>query len=116
MELFWLYIFMKLDIIQGVFSLLGTLLLLLGGFLWIVGVAEDLHRMCRIGKPIIIVGIIFGTLGVLTPNRADAVAIIAGYGVLEAVKTETAQRLASTSVRIIEKWLNRHLDKLPVKP
>ena len=49
----------------------------------------------------------FSTAKALMPSKEDAYFIAAGVGITEAVKSETAQRIASKSVGIIEQWLDK---------
>lgn len=51
--------------------------------------------------------LIFSTAKALMPSKEDAYFIAAGVGITEAVKSETAQRLASKSVGVIEQWLDK---------
>jgi len=46
---------------------------------------------------------------VMVPTQEDAVFILAGTGVIQAAKTDTAQRLAGKSVQVIEKALDDYL-------
>lgn len=46
---------------------------------------------------------------VITPSQKDAMFIIAGTGVIEAAKSDTAQRLANKSVNVVEKYLDEML-------
>lgn len=46
---------------------------------------------------------------VLIPSQKDTMFIVAGIGVLEAAKTETAQRVAGKAVAIVEKAMDEYM-------
>ena len=52
---------------------------------------------------------------VLVPNQKEAAFIIAGTGVIEAARTDTAQRLAGKSVQVVEQYLDEILKEEPKK-
>ena len=52
---------------------------------------------------------------IFVPTKKEAMFIIAGTGVIEAAKSETAQRLAGKSVDIVEKYLDNLIDKADKK-
>jgi len=61
----------------------------------------------RWGVIFILLALLFSTAKALLPSKEDAYFIAAGVGITEAVKSETAQRLASKSVSVIENWLDK---------
>lgn len=61
----------------------------------------------RWGVIFVLVALLFSIAKALLPSKEDAYFIAAGVGITEAVKSETAQRLASKSVGIIENWLDK---------
>lgn len=48
-------------------------------------------------------------MALLVPSKDDAIFIIAGTGVIEAAKTDSAKRIAGKSVAVIEKYLDSAL-------
>lgn len=61
----------------------------------------------RWGVVFVLLALLFSTAKALMPSKEDAYFIAAGVGITEAVKSETAQRLASKSVGVIEQWLDK---------
>lgn len=61
----------------------------------------------RWGVIFVLLALVFSTAKALLPSKEDAYFIAAGVGITEAVKSETAQRLASKSVSVIENWLDK---------
>lgn len=69
---------------------------------------EQARKTCkRYGILFAFLVLTFSTAKALMPSKEDAYFIAAGVGITEAVKSETAQRLASKSVGIIENWLDK---------
>lgn len=66
----------------------------------------------RWGVIFVLVALLFSTAKALLPSKEDAYFIAAGVGITEAVKSETAQRLASKSVGVIEQWLDKQRDAI----
>jgi len=113
MESLWiLYWITRLDTLIQTLSwvqgLAGALFLALG-FLRIVSSDLEVEEKALAKKWMPV----FATVFILTsatkpfiPSKEDAMLIAAGVGITEAVKSETAQRLASKSVAVVEKWLD----------
>lgn len=55
------------------------------------------------------------TINILLPTKKDAMVIVAGIGVVEAVKSDTAKSFASKSTQIIENWLDEQVAATGVK-
>lgn len=69
---------------------------------------EQARKTCkRYGMFFAFLVLTFSTAKALMPSKEDAYFIAAGVGITEAVKSETAQRLASKSVGVIEQWLDK---------
>lgn len=69
---------------------------------------EQARKTCkRYGMFFAFLMLAFSTAKALMPSKEDAYFIAAGVGITEAVKSETAQRLASKSVGVIEQWLDK---------
>jgi len=48
-------------------------------------------------------------LDAILPSKKDAMVIVAGIGVVEAIKSETVKSVGSKSVAVVEKWLDEQL-------
>lgn len=120
-ELFGLYLFTRLDNIKeisGIFLVICAVLLT-GSFIVMTinnpdqdysrsekRDHEQAKRMFNAMKPWFFV-LLF--IVVFVPNQKTAMFIVAGTGVVEAAKTDTAQRIASKSVGVVEKYLDEML-------
>lgn len=108
-EIFWLYLLTRLDGIQC----LLTLFLTIGGcaygafiFVWVCeGTPAKYKHIAPLWKVLAVAAVLLG----FTPSRNDAMFILAGTGVIEAAKTDTAQRIAGKSVDVVEKYLDEML-------
>jgi Na+/phosphate symporter len=59
----------------------------------------------------IVAFLLFGAVKVFIPTQSDAALILAGSAVIDVAKSETAGRLASKSVQLIEQTLDGYLKK-----
>lgn len=113
MEMFWLYMFTRLDAIL-VTSL--TVLIVSGcafcvaGFVWAMEGFDDEFSGPKLltqrgGKAMVIAGVVL----MLTPSQKDVAVMLAGSAVLHAARTPEAGRIASKSVQLIEQTLDAYL-------
>lgn len=119
MEHFWtLYWITRLDSIGTVFVFLAVVFALFTTVCAVVYACEagsvysepnqsTLKTSKRWGVIFVLLALLFSTAKALIPSKEDAYFIAAGVGITEAVKSATAQRLASKSVGIIEQWLDK---------
>ena len=116
-DTFLLYLLTRLDAIKDVI----TFLLVVGGtvyaaaLLWFaISYVENFGDEEVQGLKIylfwsLIPLIAFAFLQVAIPSKKDAMFIVGGSAVLEAAKSDTAQRVASKSVQMVEKYLDEQL-------
>lgn len=117
-ELFLLYLLTRLNEVKELiaFCVLVYLIFVFGvGFFMFIRYAVD----DEIGEPFKksmypILGmwkimLLCTVINALIPNKESAMFIIAGTGVIEAAKSDTAQRLANKSVNVVEKYLDEML-------
>jgi len=105
-EVFWLYLFTRLDAIQALLQIAS----MLGGFgVGAAWFAVFIDRWNGPVKSLTAVWVCVVMLFVMIPTQKDAMFILAGTGVIQAAKTDTAQRLAGKSVAVIEKALDDYL-------
>lgn len=117
MELFWLYLILKLDAMQStlVFILVIATLALI---FWTIGAlctqdeCREKNRIPFIKLRYWVCYVMGGIILTLMPTSKDATILAAGYGILEVTKTDTAKRLASKSVDLIEQFLEKHAQKI----
>lgn len=118
-EIFLLYLFTRLGAIQTILfigAVFSSVALFSLGIMLMATAASNYHKeehafsKRAIKYPITTLSIC-GLLLLIVPSQKDAMFIVAGAGVLEAAKTETAQRLASKSVQVIEGFIDNYLEK-----
>lgn len=116
MDSFWtLYWITRLDTIiftMNVFAwiFVGSTFLFTLSALIIAGEMDDEEtatKAAKVAKASALLFVIIMGVKMFIPSKEDAVVIAAGVGITEAVKSETAQRLASKSVGVIEQWLDK---------
>lgn len=108
-EIWWLYLLTRLDNI----SCMLTLFLIIGGiayavfiFVWVCeGRPDEYKGLVPLWKMFAITTVFI----TLIPNKNDVAFILAGTGIIETAKSDTAQRLAGKSVSIFEKYLDELL-------
>ena len=104
---FTLYLITRLEAI-GAATLILSLVLAIAAlvtFSW--GVSErKLDKAQPRVRKLLRVAICSFIISVLAPSQKDAMFIAGGVGVLEASKSETAQRVANKSVEAVERWLD----------
>ena len=104
---FTLYLITRLDAIGWVAILLAVLFAFVGVFVLAIG--YDINKLDRakpLGCKLLAAAACSLFVAVLTPSQKDALFIAGSIGVLEAAKSETAQRVANKSVEAIERWLD----------
>lgn len=118
MEHFWtLYWITRLDSLGLLFTILAALsaisvFICVGSYYDNTGGYTEPNTQAmkawkRYGILFAFLALTFSTAKALMPSKEDAYFIAAGVGITEAVKSETAQRLASKSVGVIEQWLDK---------
>lgn len=111
MDIFLLYLLTRLDTVIGLS--IGLMIAFgmgaLFGFLF--GNIDGSDEALMWGRRSLIGFAICAAVFAVTPSQKDALFIVAGVGVIEAAKTDTAKRLASKSVQIIEDFLDGQLKK-----
>jgi len=115
MDVFLLYLWTRLDPLHVVFNFLmyggGFATYFCVGWYWIHDKPPIAVRMLKYSVAALIVGVI---ALVIVPSKKDAALILAGSAVLDVARSETAGRLASKSVQLIEQTLDGYL-KTPAK-
>ena len=104
---FTLYLITRLDAIGNI-SITMTFLFVLAAFA-VAGITYVECEFARAKQPIknmLIAAACSLAVFVLTPSQKDVMFIAGGVGVIEAAKSETAQRVASKSVEAVERWLD----------
>ena len=105
-EVFWLYLFTRLDMLCA----LSTVATVFGGMgVGVAWVANFIDAWKGPVKSLTAVWLFAVLCTVVIPTQKDAMFILAGTGVIQAAKTDTAQRLAGKSVAVIEKALDDYL-------
>lgn len=75
-----------------------------------LGVRRVSQRGVKLFGPIFVLSFM---LNMFIPTTRDAVAIAGGYGLVEAVKNETVQRLFGKSTKVASQWLDEQLNGTP---
>lgn len=116
MELFLLYLWLQLDTI-GIISFVA--LLLIGAVATATGFMtweeEDDQKLTSLALKSRRWALILLIITIFLPSTKDAAILLAGYGVLEIAKTDTAKRVMSNSVKILEHHLEKYAKELPEK-
>lgn len=115
-EIFWLYLLTRLDSIRA----LCAILIIGGGIPYVVFFifyvvessssyggedGEEVKPFIWLWKPLAFLALFI----TLLPDKNDVAFILAGTGIIEASRTDTAQRLAGKSVTVFEKYLDELL-------
>ena len=104
---FTLYLITRLDAIGAVALVLSLVLAIVALVTFSWGFSEGaLDKVKSRARKLLIAAICSLIVSVLVPSQKDAMFIAGGVGVLEATKSETAQRVANKSVEAIERWLD----------
>lgn len=117
MEIFLLYLFTRIPAIKGMLFLCALLLFALGSVKFIdtdgkYGLTDaEKAPLFKDAKRWMLWAILPVILGGLVPSKEDVGLILAGSAVLEVAKSETAGRLASKSVQLIEQTLDGFIQK-----
>lgn len=112
MEILLLYLFTRLGPLHAVFDvgLFGGAISVYASGAWYF--IHDKPAIARSFIKVSVALLVLSIVGkVLIPTQKDAALILAGYGVIEIAKSETAGRLASKSVQLIEQTLDGYLKK-----
>jgi hypothetical protein len=105
-EIFWLYLFTRLDAIRELFTAL-SILAATGILVAIMG--RLIAKVVTPIKSLVAVWITLVLISVALPSKQDAVLILAGVGVIEAAKSEEVRQFAGKSVEVIEKAMDDFL-------
>ena len=107
-ETFMLYLFTRLDNLNGVL-VVGGVLLLIGTLVSIICaitlMLDDLeypkifHKLWAVFAAVVF-------LNIITPTQKDVALILAGSTIMSIAKTDEAQRITSKSVRVVEQYLD----------
>ena len=104
---FTLYLITRLDAIGSTALFLSPMLAIaaLATFSW--GISEGcLDKAQPRVRKLLKAAFCSLIISVSVPSQKDAMFIAGGVGVLEAAKSETAQRVANKSVEAVERWLD----------
>lgn len=112
MDLFLLYVWTRLDPIVGVL-MISTLVLAISIIANVIFSCDEIgdrkKQLIDIRKKLFF-AISFTIAGaVLIPNSKDSLLIMGGSAVLDAARSDSAKRIASKSVELIERAIDRHL-------
>lgn len=119
-EVFLIYLLTRLDGILGLTHTVSMCFVIgyfVAGFFVLVSFIEERdgdakefrEKTLGLMKKTMYIPIIAVFLSVLIPSKEDAKFIIAGTGLVEIAKSDTAQRLESKSVQVVEKYLDNFL-------
>ena len=104
---FTLYLITRLDAIGAVALVLSLVLAIVALVTFSFGFSEGkLDKAQPRVRKLLIAASCSLIVSVLVPSQKDALFIAGGIGVLEAAKSETAQRVANKSVEAVERWLD----------
>ena len=105
-ETFLLYVLTRLDGIQYFLSLLSWVGCCALFIYILIETTEEGKSVSEAAGPYWIPLALCIILTLLVPSKDDAIFILAVTGVIEAAKTDSAKRIASKSVEVIEKYLD----------
>lgn len=118
MDIFLLYLFTRLDAFKMTLVVLAVFLCIaaLITIMTTIDTYSDEEKTAaaerrKIGYKLIACAFAIQLLNVAVPNRESAAVILGGYAIIEVARSETAGRLASKSVQLIEQTLDGYLKK-----
>lgn len=104
---FTLYLITRLDTIGWVAILLAVLFAAVAVFVLAFGYeANNFDRAKTNARKLLIAAACSLFVAVFTPSQKDALFIAGGAAVIEATKSETAQRVVSKSAEAVERWID----------
>ena len=104
---FALYLITRLDAIGWVATLLAVLFAAVAVFVLAFGYEfNSFDRAKTNARKLLIAAACSLFIALFTPSQKDALFIAGGAAVIEATKSETAQRVASKSVEAVERWID----------
>ena len=104
---FTLYLITRLDTIGWVAILLTVLFAFVAAFVLTIGHEFNCFDRAKTNaRKLLIAAACSLFVAVFTPSQKDALFIAGGAAVIEATKSETAQRVASKSVEAVERWID----------
>lgn len=98
MELFLLYLWLKLDLFSSICTLLFMGGGFLGGFLFCISADSDHPGDVKgrsFAKKLLIVALICGPIAMLLPSKKDAAILVGGHFALQAVQSPEAAKIIS---------------------
>lgn len=120
MDIFLLYVFTRVNVLLTIFGVAAFVLLFIVALLHMTadinGIGRDnrdeitkkhrqsANRLLWVAVPCVV-------MVAIIPSQRDLAIILAGHGLFEIAKSETAGRLASKSVQLIEQTLDGYLKK-----
>ena len=111
-ETFMLYLLTRLDDLSTLCTLIAVFGSIIWGIAWIpLGIEGVISKHKKTMMKFMWIPLIASTFAVLLPSKKDVIFIIAGTGLIEISKTDTAQRLASKSVLVFEQYLDKLVEK-----
>ena len=112
-ETFALYLLTRLDALVGI----SVSIAMISGFAYVILFFMDsqfVDKEFTNQRRLLMWMTILGVAGVMfIPSQKEAMFIVAGTGVIEAAKSDTAQRIAGKSVAVVEKYLDEALKDKP---
>ena len=112
-ETFALYLLTRLDALVGI----SVSMAIISGFAHVMLFLTDsefVDKAFTKQRRLLMWMTILGVAGIMfIPSQKEAMFIVAGTGVLEAAKSDTAQRIAGKSVAVVEKYLDEALKDKP---
>lgn len=119
-DIFLLYIFTRADAAQNLLVLITFVSAMLTALWWMTAcgvfssyglLEEKKQRFGKVSKRFAVASLVAASLATALPSQKDLMFILAGVGVLEVAKSETAQRIAGKSVQVIEQYLDGLVEK-----
>lgn len=112
-ETFMLYLFTRLDNLNGVLWIGGVLLLAATVMTVIASciMHSDGDEYPKIFHKLWAVFAVVVLLNIVVPTQKDVALILAGSTIMSIARTDEAQRITSKSVRVVEQYLDALLTK-----
>ena len=120
MEIFLLYLFTRLDPLNHAltgFAVVSSICIFIALMFFPFWndpyfIGNDFVQLGRKWFRRVCIALVIAGIGAIAvPTQKEAAIILAGYGILEVAKSESAQRLAGKSVELIEQTLDGYLKK-----
>lgn len=112
-ETFMLYLFTRLDTLNGVIT--AAALLLLAATIFSIFAACMMYsenmKYPKVFHKLWAAFVVFTLLNIIVPTQKDVALILAGSTIMSIARTDEAQRITSKSVRVVEQYLDALLIK-----